>query len=224
LQAYSRTNRILNSVKTFGNIVCFRDLEKNSNDSIALFGDKDASGIVILKSYSDYYNGYDNNGKHVLGYKELIDKLKKQKVSSLSSFSDEKEEQEFIRLYSGILKIKNILTSFDDYIGNEILTERQFQDYQSIYLELYDKYRKIEKADAENISSDIVFEIELIKQVEINIYYILHLVEKYHANNCKDKEVLTRINLAISSSPSLRSKKELIEEFVKRMNVESDIR
>jgi type I restriction enzyme R subunit len=224
MQTFSRTNRILNSIKTFGNIICFRNLEKNTNESIALFGDKDASGLVLLKSYNDYYNGYENNDKHVPGYKEMIKLLQSENIVSLSSLKDEREEQEFIKLYGKILRVKNILTSFDDFKGNEILNERDFQDYQSMYLELWEKYTKRKSNDAENINNDIVFEIELIKQVQIDIHYILHLLEKYHETNCKNKEILSQIDLAMSSSPNMRNKKELIEEFIKQMSLDVSIK
>lgn len=75
IQAFSRTNRILNSVKTYGNIVCFRNLQKATDDAIALFGDREASGVVLLKGYDAYYDGYEENGKAVPGYCDLIDEL-----------------------------------------------------------------------------------------------------------------------------------------------------
>ncbi|MBD5553040.1 MAG: hypothetical protein HDQ44_01750 [Desulfovibrio sp.] len=155
LQAYSRPNRILNSVKTFGNIVCFRDLQQETDEAIALFGH--------------------------------------------------------------ILRLRNILTAFDDFKGNEILTPRQLQDYQGIYLDLYQKPRPGHAAK-EDINSDLIFEIELVRQVEINIDYILMLVEKYRASHCKDKTILAAINSAVNSSIELRSKKELIEGFIANIN------
>lgn len=226
IQAYSRTNRILNSVKTFGNIVCFRDLQKETDEAIALFGDKDAGGIVLLKKYEDYYNGFDEekaNGesRHHEGYRELIDGL-------LSRFPlgqqivGEDEEKSFIVLFGSILRIRNILTAFDDFKGNEILTPREFQDYQSIYLDLYEKHRE-PKADKEDINADIVFEMELMRQVEINIDYILMLVEKFRASHGKDKAILANIRTAINSSIELRSKKELIEGFIADINVSPSV-
>ena len=222
IQAFSRTNRILNSVKTFGNIVCFRDLQQEVEDAIALFGDKEASGIVMLKSYDDYYNGYDENGKHTDGYADLIDKL-------LSDFPlsqqivGEKAQKDFIKLFGAILRLKNILTSFDNFEGQEILPPRVFQDYQSIYIDLWHEIATPAKSDKESINEDITFEIELIKQVEINIDYILMLVEKYHKSNCTDKEILTTIDKAIGSSIQLRSKKQLIEQFIKTVNASGNV-
>ncbi|HQF33083.1 MAG TPA: type I restriction endonuclease subunit R [Petrotogaceae bacterium] len=222
IQAFSRTNRILNSVKTYGNIICFRDLKEKTDEAIALFGNKDASGIVLLKTYDEYYNGYDEKGEYRPGYKELIEALVSRYALG-NSILGEDEEKNFIRLYGVILKLKNILVSFDDFAGNEILSEREFQDYQSIYLDLYQKYRRGANADKEVINDDIVFEIELIKQIEVNIDYILMLVEKYKESSCNNKSILTDISKAIGSSIELRSKKELIENFIGQVNVSTQV-
>ena len=221
LQAFSRTNRILNSVKTYGNIVCFRDLQEETNESLALFGDKEAGGVVLLKSYSDYYCGYDDDDKHHPGYVELIEKLLKQFPLG-QPIIGEQAKKAFISLFGAILRLRNILSAFDDFAGNEIISERDLQDYQSIYLDLYQEMKK-DKAEKERINDDIVFEIELIRQVEINIDYILMLVEKYHDGNCEDKEILVTIDKAINSSMQLRSKKELIENFIRTVNATSVI-
>jgi type I restriction enzyme R subunit len=222
IQAFSRTNRILNSVKTYGNIVCFRDLKEETDKAIALFGNKDAGGIVLLKTYEEYYNGYDDKGEYKPGYAELIATLTTQYPLGQPILGEE-AEKEFIRLYGAILRLRNILTSFDDFEGNEILSERDFQDYQSIYIDLYQKYRKGADGDKETINDDIVFEIELVKQIEVNIDYILMLVAKYQQSNCKDKTILTTIDKAINSSIELRSKKELIERFIEQVNVSTKV-
>lgn len=222
LQAFSRTNRILNSVKTFGNIVCFRNLEQETNDAIALFGNKEAGGIVLLKNYASYYNGYDENGKHYEGYTELIDKL--QALFPLGHFSElgEQDKKKFISLYGAILKMRNILSTFDDFAGQEILSQRDFQDYQSEYIDLYHEF-KPKKGEKENINDDIVFEIELIKQVEVNIDYILMLVKKYQKDGNKDKEIVVTIEKAVNSSLNLRSKIALIREFLSRVNADTEV-
>jgi len=222
IQAFSRTNRILNSVKTYGNIVCFRDLKEETDKAIALFGNKDAGGIVLLKTYEEYYNGYDDKGEYKPGYAELIATLTTQYPLGQPIIGEE-AEKDFIRLYGAILRLRNILTSFDDFEGNEILSERDFQDYQSIYIDLYQEYRKGADGDKETINDDIVFEIELVKQIEVNIDYILMLVAKYQQSNCKDKTILTTIDKAINSSIELRSKKELIERFIEQVNVSTKV-
>jgi type I restriction enzyme R subunit len=222
IQAFSRTNRILNSVKTYGNIICFRDLKEETDKAIALFGNKDAGGIVLLKTYEEYYNGYDDKGEYKPGYAELITTLTTQYPLGQPILGEE-AEKDFIRLYGAILRLRNILTSFDDFEGNEILSERDFQDYQSIYIDLYQEYRKGADGDKETINDDIVFEIELVKQIEVNIDYILMLVAKYQQSNCKDKTILTTIDKAINSSIELRSKKELIERFIEQVNVSTKV-
>lgn len=221
MQAFSRTNRILNSIKRFGNIICFRNLEKQVNDAIATFGDKDARSICILKSYNDYYNGYiDNNGIHRVGYVDLIKELKLKYPLSEPQIIGEKNQKDFIRLFGNVLRSENILKSFDEFtIDKQILTEGEKQDYLSKYNDLYEEWRRNKDTlTKENIIDDIVFEIELVKQVEINIDYILLLVKKYHANNCNDKEIVNTINKAIDSSLELRSKKELIQNFINKVN------
>jgi len=222
IQAFSRTNRILNSVKTYGNIVCFRDLKEEVDKAIALFGDKDAQSIVLLKTFDEYYNGYKEKDKYYPGYKEMINELTTDYPLG-QPIIGEAAEKDFIRKFGAILKLRNILTSFDKFEGKEILSERDFQDYQGIYLNLYQKYRRYRDADKEDINDDIVFEIELVKQIEVNIDYILMMVEKYRKSNCKDKSILVDIDKVIGSSMQLRNKRELIEEFIKRVNVDTDV-
>lgn len=222
IQAFSRTNRILNSVKNFGNIVCFRNLEKSTNDALSLFGDKETSGMVLLKTYNEYINGYEDNGKHIDGYNELIAKL----VNEFPFDSDivgEDAQKEFIKLFGRILRVRNILRCFDEFENNNSMAVRDFQDYQSIYIDLYQDYEKKDDAEKERINDDIIFEIELIKQVEVNIDYILILVAKYHESNCQDKTILADINKSIDSSVELRSKKALIEGFITEMTVKTEV-
>jgi len=213
IQAFSRTNRILNSVKTYGNIISFRDLEQETNDAIALFGSKDARGIVLLRPYSEYYADYAQKVADLLARFPLGSRI-----------IGEQAQKEFIALFGAILRLDNILTSFDDFAGDEILSERQSQDYRSVYLDLYGEFRKGLAADRERINDDIVFEIELVKQVEINVDYILLMVQKRRdAGGRRDKEIRADITRAIDASPTLRDKKELIEDFVDSVSATADI-
>lgn len=221
IQAFSRTNRILNAVKAYGNIVCFRDLQKETNDAIALFGDKDAESIVLLKSYDDYYYGYEEKGKRNKGYEERVSELI-QKYPLGEQIIGEQNKKEFVVLFGNILRLRNILSAFDQFSGEEILLPRDLQDYTGIYIDIREEF-KPKKGDKDSIKDDLVFEMELVKQIEVNIDYILMLVAKYHESNCKDKEILGSIDKAISSSLQLRSKKELIDGFINTINVNSDI-
>ena len=225
IQAYSRTNRILNSIKTFGNIVCFRNLQKRTDDAISLFGDKEAGGIVLMRGYKDYYFGYeDNDGKYHPGYVDMIDDLTEKFPLTEERITGERNQKEFIVLFGAILRMRNLLSSFDEFAGAEILSDRDFQDYLGRYQDLRDEWQNRKPGgEKEDITDDIVFEIELIKQIEINIDYILMLVKKYHDSHCDDKEVLITIQKAIDASPQLRSKKALIENFIAGINDVSDV-
>jgi type I restriction enzyme R subunit len=221
LQAYSRTNRILNSIKTFGNIVCFRNLEPATNACLKLFGNENASGLVLLRPYEDYYEGYtdDKKMKH-WGYKELIKQL-------LTDFPLDKAivgtnaEKSFIKLFGTILRAINILTAFDQFAGQEIISHAQMLDYKSIYLNLHDKYRPTK--EAVTINDDIVFEMELVKSVEINIDYILFLVGKLTGNEEKDREIVLEVQKSVSSSPDLRNKATLINSFIQQYSPRDNV-
>ena len=225
IQAYSRTNRILNSIKTFGNIVCFRNLQKRTDDAISLFGDKEAGGIVLMRGYKDYYEGYtDSLEKYHPGYVDMINDLLTKFPLTEARIVGEQRQKDFIVLFGAILRMRNLLSSFDEFAGNEIVSERDFQDYLGRYQDLRDEWKeRIKKGEKEDITDDIVFEIELIKQIEINIDYILMLVQKYHDSHCDDKEVLVTIQKAVDASPELRSKKALIETFIAGINDVSDV-
>lgn len=220
MQAFSRTNRILNSVKTFGNIICFRDLKEAVDDAIALFGDREAGGIVIIRTFHEYMDGYEKHGQHQPGYAQLIERLTAEYPLN-QRIIGETNQKEFIRLFGAILKIRNILTAFDEFAGSDPLTARDLQDYQGVYLDLRDHFRP--EGRPEEINDDIVFEIELIRQLEVNIDYILMLVTQYKADNSRDKTLLDNIYRAVNSSVQLRSKKELIEAFINRVNTSTQI-
>ncbi|WP_086225180.1 type I restriction endonuclease subunit R [Campylobacter devanensis] len=221
IQAFSRTNRILNSVKSYGNIVCFRDLQEETNDAIALFGNKNASGIVLLRSFEDYYYGYDDDKKHIIGYEEKISQLI-QKYPPDEQIIGESAKRDFIISIGSILRLRNILSSFDKFKGMEILSEGDFRDYLSKYEDLNEEF-KSKSEDSESIKDDLVFEMELVRQLEVNIDYILMLVTKYHKSNCKDQEIRSSIDKAIRASMSLRSKKDLIDGFINKINADTDV-
>ena len=220
LQAFSRTNRILNAVKDCGNVVCFRNLEKQVKDCFALFGDENASGLITMRPFEDYYNGYeDEKGVHQLGYKEIEEiLLEKFGLDTIGQIRTLEEKKEFIRLFSALLKLRNLLTSFDEFAEVKlILNDYQIQDYTSWYIDLRDEFKHEPGGEKEKVNDDVVFEIELVKQVQIGIEYILALVAEYHQSNCQDKEVVVKIQKAIAASPDLRNKRDLIEQFIERM-------
>ena len=225
IQAFSRTNRILNSIKSFGNIVCFRNLQKRVDAAISLFGDKNAGGIVLMKSFKDYYYGYESvDGKQMPGYTDMVEDLTTKFPLIETQIIGEQNQKDFISLFGAILRMRNLLVSFDEFAEKELLTERDLQDYLGRYQDLRDEWkRKRENGESMDIIDDIVFEIELIKQIEINIDYILMLVKKYHDTHCEDKDVLITIRKAVDASPELRSKKQLIESFIAGINDVEDV-
>jgi len=225
IQAFSRTNRILNSIKTFGNIVCFRNLQKRVDSAISLFGDKNAGGIVLLQSFNDYYYGYESvDGTPMPGYVDMIEELMEKFPLTDPRIEGEQNQKEFIALFGALLRMRNLLVSFDEFEGKEKISERDLQDYLGRYQDLRDEWREKAKGkEGTDIIDDVVFEIELIKQIEINIDYILMLVKKYHDSHGEDKEVLITIRKAIDASPELRSKKQLIENFIMGINEVDDV-
>ena len=225
IQAFSRTNRIFNSIKTFGNIVCFRNLQKQVDTAISLFGDKNAGGIVLMKGFKDYYYGYEGiDGKQYPGYVDMMYDLTSKFPLSEPKIIGEQNQKDFISLFGAILRMRNLLSAFDEFAGKEMISERDLQDYLGRYQDLRDEWNNRRKhGESTDITDDIVFEVELIKQIEINIDYILMLVKKYHDSHFEDKEVLVTIKKAINASPELRSKKALIETFIAGINDVEDV-
>lgn len=226
LQVYRRTNRILNSIKDCGNIVCFRNLEDATNEAFALWGDKEASGVVLMRPFADYYNGYtDDNGKHVHGYKEIVEALLAHYALPINpmTFTFE-EKKEFVKLFGGVLKMQNLLTTFDEFTPEaRIISDFDVQDYLTWYNDLHDELRPKGGGEKDSIEDDLIFEMELVKQVQINIPYILQLVKQFHDKNCQDKTIIAKIQKAIGSSPDLRDKKDLIMQFIERMTPSPDM-
>ena len=216
LQAYSRTNRILNSVKTYGNIVTFRNLEQATNDAMALFGNKEAHSVVILKPYSEY----------LTEFKRLITELDTRYPLG-KAIVGESAQKGFVTQFGQVLRLHNILTAFDEFTGDTTLSDRAFQDRRSVYLDIYAEFRATEDGDKESIIEDVVFEIELVKQVEVNVDFILSLIENCNqGGHSADKEIEARrdIKRAIESSPSLRNKGDLIADFLAAVSIGSDVR
>ena len=215
IQAFSRTNRILNSVKTFGNIVCFRNLEEATNDAIALFGNKEARGQVLLRPYGEYLSTY----------LETIEQLRIGFPLPIGSIASEKEQKHFIDLMGQVLRLRNILTSFDDFEGDDTIAPRELEDYRSVYLDLYHEARERSKVEKEPIADELVFEMELVKQVDINVDYILMLVEHHRGErgDGDDREIPVEITRALAASPALRGKRDLIEEFYRRVSLNGDV-
>lgn len=210
IQAYSRTNRILNELKSQGNIVVFRNLKKSTDEAITLFSNKEAIEEIILQPIENYVEKFND------AVKEL--KLVTPTIDSVNDLETEEDELKFIKSFRELMRIKNVLTTFADFNFDDLsLSEQDFEDYKSKYLDLYDKVKSNTSKEKVSILEDVDFELELIHRDEINVAYILRLLAKYNEAN---KEEKARINKQISDllagDIKLRSKRELILEFIEK--------
>jgi type I restriction enzyme R subunit len=208
IQAFSRTNRILNEQKSQGNIVCFRNLKTATDDAIALFSDKDAKEIILMKPYEEY----------VAMFIKALEALKAiaPSVDSVNGLVDEEEKLAFVKAFRELMRLKNILGSFADFSFDDVaMPEQEFEDYKSKYLDIHDSIGKSEGKEKVSILEDVDFELELIHKDEINVSYILKLLAKLQAaeGQEKAKQRQTIINI-INGNAQLRSKRELIEKFI----------
>lgn len=226
IQAFSRTNRILNKVKTFGNIVCFRDLEKATKDAIKVFGDENSINVILEKSYDEYMNGFtdEETGKVVKGFTDLCEEIV-EKFPDPTEIILDSEKKEFVTLFGELLKSENILKNFDEFEEfDKIISDRLMQDMKSVYVDIREEILKLNREGNGSSQSgidfsDVEFEIELLKTDEINIDYILSLIlEKY--NEYDDMETLKfEIRRVIRSSLGTRAKEDLIMEFIEKTDL-----
>lgn len=210
IQAYSRTNRILNEKKSHGNIIYFRNLKKKTDEAIALFSDKDAQEDILMAPYDEY----------VKRFNEAVKILKSiaPTVASVDDLPSEKEILNFVKSYRELIRIKNILGGFSEFTFDDLyMNEQEFADYKSKYLDIHDKIKtQSDDGEVASIIDDVDFELELIRRDEINVAYILSLLASLHdSKKPTDQEKKRKaINDLLVSETSLRSKKELIEKFI----------
>ena len=209
IQAYSRTNRILNELKSQGNIVVFRNLKNATDEAITLFSNKDAIEEIIMKPYDEYVKAFNDGFINLLQITPTVD--------SVNNLVTEDDELKFIIAFRDLMRMKNVLTSFSDFKWSDLsMTEQQFEDYKSKYLDLHDKVKSEHAKEKVSILEDVDFELELIHRDEINVAYIIRLLIKLKANQKKDAEQIEKeiFNL-LNTEMQLRSKKELIEKFIR---------
>jgi type I restriction enzyme R subunit len=210
VQAFSRTNRILNEKKSHGNIICFRNLKKNADDAIALFSNRNAKETVFVKPYEEY----------LTDYQQSVDKLLEiaPTIKAVDQLEDEEAQLNFVTAFRELLRLKNILSSFADYNPAEFpLSEQDFEDYQSKYLDLYDHVkRKKDDDDKESILDDVDFEVSLIHRDEINVRYILNLLRALSQLKDEEEKAVRKKDImdVMSTDVNLRSKRELIQKFI----------
>lgn len=211
IQAFSRTNRILNEQKSQGNIICFRNLKKHTDDAIALFSNKDAKEIILMEPYEDYVKKFNEK------YEAL--KAIVPTVQSVSELFGDDEKLAFVTAFRALMRVKNVIAGFSDFKWSDVeMSEQEFEDYKSKYLDMYEEMGKGKGEGTEKVSilEDVDFELELIHKDEINVTYILQLLAQYAETEdetvrSKQKENITNI---LNNNPQLRSKRELIERFI----------
>lgn len=222
IQAFSRTNRILNKVKTFGNIVCFRNLERATEDAIKTFGDENSVNVILEKSYDEYIHGFtdEETGKKFKGYIDICEEI-------IAKFPDPTEivldadKKEFVQLFGELLKAENILRNFDEFESFEkIISDRQMQDMKSVYVDIRESIlneRRSKEAEGEQIDfSDVEFQIDLLKTDEINLDYILALILEKTRENDDIESLKAEVRRVIRSSLGTRAKEDLIMEFISK--------
>jgi type I restriction enzyme R subunit len=225
IQAFSRTNRIFNQVKTFGNIICFRDLQKATRDAIALFGDRNSINLILERKYNDYLEGYtdEETGKVIIGYIDLCNELL-EKFPNPTEIILDKDKKEFVNLFGELLKSNNILKNYDEFQEEDkIISERQMQDMKSVYIEIREDFLKQFRGDENNgidiDFSDVEFQMELLKTEEINLDYILALIVEKMNNNKDTDEIKEEIKRIIRSSLGVKSKEDLIIDFINNSDI-----
>ncbi len=224
IQAFSRTNRILNELKTFGNIVCFRDLENATKDAIKVFGDENSTKIILEKSFNDYIDGFKDSesGKIKKGYRDTCTEILT-KFPEPTGIALEVDKKEFVRLFTELIKLENILKNFDEF-GNfeKIITDRQMQDMKSVYVEIREEYLKTQKNEISQANqidySDIEFQIALLKSEEINLDYILNLIFEKTKESKNLDDIKAEVIRLIKTTISYRAKESLILNFIDTAN------
>ncbi|MEY5049782.1 MAG: hypothetical protein RLZZ175_3141 [Bacteroidota bacterium] len=208
IQAFSRTNRIKDELKSQGNIVSFRNLKKATDDAITLFSNKDAIDVIVMKPYEDYVGKFNEAFEELLSITPTLD--------SVNELKSEEDELAFIKAFRDLMRLKNVLSAFADFDWDTLeMDEQQFEDYKSKYLDLHDKVKKESEKEKVSILEDVDFELELIHRDEINVNYILQLLIKLKSKVQGDVSNFEKeIFGLLGSESTLRSKKELIEKFI----------
>jgi len=208
IQAYSRTNRILNELKSQGNIVCFRNLKHATDEAISLFSNINAKDEIIMQPYEEYVAKFNQAFIALLQITPT--------VNSVNDLQDEEKELEFIKAFRELMRLKNVLTTFTEFDFSDLsMNEQTFEDYKSKYLDLYDKAKSAHQKEKVSILQDIDFELELIHRDEINVAYILKLLTKLKDTTEEEHEKQKKAILEIMAGDAqMRSKRELIEKFI----------
>ncbi|OEC94265.1 type I restriction endonuclease subunit R, partial [Methanobrevibacter sp. A27] len=217
LQAFSRTNRIVNKRKSQGNIVCFTNLKDNVDEAIALFSDPNAIEDIILPPYETFVKWFNEDLKRLF-------KLVKTATEALD-LQSENDKKKFVLIFRDLIRNKNKLDIFTEFNWDDVkIDEQEFNDFKSAYLDIYDEFKK-DNEDGESVLGDIDFELELLRNDQINVDYILNLLADLDKNSTSFKHDKQRIISLMKEHENLRSKIDLIEKFIneKLGNIDSKV-
>ncbi len=208
IQAYSRTNRILNEQKSQGNIVVFRNLKKNTDEAITLFSNKEAIEEIIMQPYEEYVKVFND---------AFIELMKiTPTVNSVNALLSEEDELMFIKAFRELMRLNNVIITFADFKWEDLaMNEQLYNDFKSKYLDLWQKVKVDNQVEKVSILEDVDFEIELLHRDEINVAYILRLLANLKdAKSAEQENIRKSILDLLSGEAHLRSKRELIERFI----------
>jgi type I restriction enzyme R subunit len=208
LQAYSRTNRILNETKSQGNIVSFRNLKGNTDKALELFANKNAREDIFLQPYEDYLAQF-NSAITVL--RNLTPT-----PADVDLLANEEQDAQFVQAFRNLLRLRNVLVSFADFTFEDTsIDEQAFENFKGKYLDIYDKVKQDHEKEKVSILNDVDFELELVRRDEVNVSYILRLIARMvGASEEKQQEIRKTIADTMASDIKLRSKRDLIERFI----------
>lgn len=213
LQAFSRTNRVEKSTKPYGNIVSYRNLKYNTDESLKLFSKTDSVDEVLMKSYIEYLDMFLKSLKKVrdiAGTPELVDELER-----------EEDQKEFVDAFKEMTKLLVRLKTFTEFEFDENILQidsQTYEDYKSKYLKIAEQVKN--EVDKVSILQDIDFELELMHTDRINVSYIMNLIRDIDFNDKDDlKKKLRFIEEEVerADNPELRLKVDLIKGFLKRV-------
>ncbi|OOZ99816.1 restriction endonuclease subunit R [Bacillus cereus] len=214
LQAYSRTNRIEKATKPYGNVVCYRNLKNETDETIRLFSRTNSVDDVLMKSYEEY----------LAKFKEALQQLREVAVipEEVDELEREEEKRAFIIAFKNVTKMLQYLQSFSDFEFDEKelnISEQSYEDYKSKYFKIYEGMKKEEK-QKESILQDIDFEMELMHTDRINVSYIMNLIANLTLDDekARNNEIrLIKEELDRASDTKLRLKVDLIKTFLDKV-------
>ncbi|MEH6742688.1 type I restriction endonuclease subunit R [Hyphomonas sp.] len=213
IQAFSRTNRTLGQLKSQGNVVCFRNLKEATDTAIRMFSDKNPVETILLEPYEHYRDQFNAALEALLAIAPSVD--------SVDGLISEEDQLRFVKAFRAVMRLRNVLTGFSEYNATDLqLHPQAFEDYKSKYLDIHDRVKKGEDGETVSIVDEIDFELELIQRDEINVAYILNLLNQANKDAAKgdtsesERKRDAVLNL-LGNEPQLRSKRELIEKFIR---------